>query len=186
MTKRKKKPLADLGAVLRKIKEPATLQPWADFIATIEPWKSLEISAERMMSRWSETASGWQFYTAADAKHAKTPGFENEQGLIVFALENTRATIEGFLKAPLPAGLEDGGYIATVATKLRQKGIGKYLLSAAERVVSEKYPRMFLFVSESNAAAQRFYKSAGYEEVGRAVDCIKPGNTELLFTKKLV
>lgn len=183
MTK-KKKP-ADVGTVLHKIKDAEALKPWAGYMAGEEPWKGLELTAEKLFERWSAPGAKWQFFSAADPKTAKAPGFDNEHGLIVFSLEGARAIVEGFLKTALAAELGDGGYVQSFATKVRHKGLGKYLMAAAERVMLEKSSRVFLFVSESNAAAQRFYKGLGYEEVARAQDCHKPGNTEILLTKKL-
>jgi ribosomal protein S18 acetylase RimI-like enzyme len=185
MTNKKKKSIADLGTVLHKIKNHDQLKPWADYMVTVDPWKSLEFTPDRLLSRWTAESGGWQFFSAADPKNAKTPGFEHEHGLIVFAPTGARPIVEGFMKSPLAAELGDGGYIAAIATKVRHKGIGKYLVAAAERVVSDSHKRMFLFVSESNHAAQRFYKAQGYEEIGRALDCLKPGNTEILMTKTL-
>lgn len=183
--KKKKKSTADVGVVLHRITSLESLKQWAEYMATIDPWKSLELSGDSMFNRWQASEPHWSFFSAANPRGAKSPGFENDKGLIVIAMNGTRSMIEGFLKASLPPGLEDGGYIQTVATKVRQKGIGKYLLNAAERLISERYARVYLFVSESNSSAQRFYKGAGYEEIARVSDCIKPGNTELLLTKRL-
>ncbi|MBI3544946.1 MAG: GNAT family N-acetyltransferase [Deltaproteobacteria bacterium] len=185
MSARKKKPLADIGTVLRKLTSPEALKPWADYMASIDPWKRLEIAADTLLGRWTAPGAPWWFYSAADPKNAKIGGFDHEHGLVVFCVDG-RAVVEGFLKTSLPEGFsEEGGYVQAIATKNRHKGVGKYLLHAAERVISEKHKRIFLFVSESNAAAQRFYKSAGYEEIARVSDCIKPGNTEILMTKSL-
>ena len=184
MTRKKKKP-GDIGAVLHKINDQAALKPWAEYMAGVDPWKKLEIGAEALRSRWALADQGWHFFTAADPRSAKVHDFDHEHGLIVFNVEKGRATVEGILKAPLPAAYEAGGYVQCIATKVRHKGIGKYLLHAAERVMSEKFTRIYLFVSESNQAAQRFYKSAGYQEIARADDCLKAGNTELLLTKAL-
>ena len=184
MTK-KKKANVDVGTVLHKIKDPEALKPWSDYMAGEEPWKSLELTADKLLERWKSEGGRLQFFSAADPKNAKTPGFEHEHGLIVFSCEGGKAVVEGFLKGPVPGDLGDGGYVQAIATKVRHKGLGKYLLAAAERVILEKSSRVYLFVSENNAAAQRFYKGQGYEEVARATDCIKPGNTEILLTKKL-
>ena len=102
------------------------------------------------------------------------------------ALESVKECADSLYEAAEELGYEDGGYVSAIATKVRHKGTGKYLLNAAERVISEKFARIYLFVSESNHAAQRFYKSAGYEEIARAHDCLKAGNTEILLTKTLV
>lgn len=182
--KRKRSP-ATVGTVLHKIKDPAGLKPWADYMAGIDPWKSLEISADKLLEGWSRADRPLQFFSAADPRSAKLPGFEHEHGLIVFTADGGRGIVEDMLRGSLAPELAEGGYIQAISTKVRHKGIGKYLVAAAERVISEKHPRVFLFVSETNHAAQRFYKSLGYEEVGRARDCIRQGNTEILMTKVL-
>ncbi len=184
MTKKKKK-AADIGTVLHKINDQAALKPWADYMAGVDPWKRLDITSEMLVTRWAESDAGRYFFSAADPKGAKMPGFDHEHGLIVFHVESGRAVVEKFLKTSLPKGYEEGGYVSAITTKVRHKGTGKYLLNAAERVISEKFGRIYLFVSESNHAAQRFYKSAGYEEIARAHDCLKAGNTEILLTKAL-
>ncbi|MBI3556519.1 MAG: GNAT family N-acetyltransferase [Deltaproteobacteria bacterium] len=184
MTKKKKK-AADIGTILHKIVDQSALRPWADYMAGVDPWKRLEITADMLVMGWAATDAVRYFFSAADPRSAKVHDFEHEHGLIVFNLEGGRAVVEKFLKGPMPSGYGDGGYVSAIATKVRHKGTGKYLLSAAERVISEKFARIYLFVSESNHAAQRFYKSAGYEEIARAHDCLKAGNTELLLTKAL-
>lgn len=182
--KRKKKSLAEVGTVLQAIKDPAMLKSWSEYLAGIDPWKGLGLTAEHIFERWTQNSS-FRFLCATDPKNAKTAGFAEQDGLVVFSDESARPRVEELLRCPMPEGLEDGGYIAVVGTKHRRKGVGRYLLAAAERVISEKLRRVFLFVGETNAAAQRFYKSLGYEEVARAIDCLKPGNTEILMTKRL-
>lgn len=183
--KKKKKSTGETGLVLRPLRQAEALRPWAEYLAGIDPWKSLQITPEKLFERWTSSSHQWQFFTAADPKAAKEGGFANQDGLIVFTAENGKPIIEGILKAPLDEALGDGGYVAAVGTRVRQKGVGKYLLSAAERVISDRFPRVFLFVSESNVAAQKFYKNLGYEEVGKARDVFVSGNNEILMTKKL-
>jgi ribosomal protein S18 acetylase RimI-like enzyme len=195
---RKKKNQAVIGTVLHKIKDPNSLKPWAEYLATIDPWKTLEITSQRLFDRWVAESSTYQFFAAVDPREKVREGFEREDGLIVFTVNGAKAIIERIMNKPLApelATVEDGGYVGIVGTKARRKGVGKYLLAAAERVVQEgytklpgcenKYPTVFLFVSAFNQSAQRFYKSQGYEEVAQAQDCIKPGNTELLMIKRL-
>jgi GNAT superfamily N-acetyltransferase len=186
MTRKQKPGTSSIGMVLKPIKDPSTLKPWADYLAGIDPWKSLEIASDALLTRWT-TDPGLRFFTAAEPKAAKLPdfGFDHQDGLIVFTPDSRKEFIEGLLKTTIPDGFGDGGYVALVGTTLRHKGVGKYLLSAAERVIAEKHKRVFLFVSEINQAAQKFYKGLGYEEVGKAIDALKPGNNEILLTKVL-
>ena len=184
-TSKKKKNAATVGTVLHKIKDPTALKPWADYLSSIDPWKTLDLTSDQLLTRWTASDSRWQFFSAADPKNAKTPGFEHEHGLIVFTTESAGPIVAKFLKDSMPTTLEDGGYVQAIGTKMRHKGIGKYLVAAAERVIQEQKPRVYLFVSDSNHAAQRFYKGLGYEEIARANDAFKSGNIEILLTKKL-
>lgn len=184
--KKQKKTSGSVGVVLHKFSDQALLKPWAEYLAGVEPWKTLEISPAYLLDRWQQPAFAWQFFSAATPKAAKMPGFEHEHGLVVFALEGVAEIVEEKLKGTLPPGLEDAGYVGVLSTKTRHKGIGKYLLSAAERIIAEKKKTVFLFVSEFNTSAQRFYKSMGYEEIARASDVFKPGNVEILLAKKIV
>lgn len=184
--KKQKKTAGSVGVVLHKVNEPALLKPWAEYLAAAEPWKTLEISSAYLLERWQAPGFGGQFFSAATPKAAKMPGFEHEHGLVIFTLDGVSKIVEEKLKGPLPPGLDQAGYVSVLATKTRHKGIGKYLLSAAERIIAEKKTSVLLFVSEFNTSAQRFYKSMGYEEVARAQDVFKPGNVEILLTKKIV
>jgi ribosomal protein S18 acetylase RimI-like enzyme len=186
---KKKKSAAAVGTVLRTLKDESSLKPWAEFLASIEPWNKLGITATTMLERWTKGEAPWRFFSAADARTAKSQGFDFEHGIIAFSESGAKAIITRLMKAGVPEQvnqLPDGGYVQSIGAKSRKKGVGKYLLGAAERVVSEKSPVMYLFVSEGNTGAQRFYKSQGYEEIARASDCLQAGNTEILMIKRLV
>jgi ribosomal-protein-alanine N-acetyltransferase len=44
---------------------------------------------------------------------------------------------------------------------------------------------MVLLCSDFNTEAQRFYRRAGYEQVGALPDYVVPGVAELIFRKRL-
>lgn len=183
--KKKRKTAGSVGVVLQKANDPGSLRQWAEYLAGEQPWKTLEIGAEKLLARWSEAQYKWQIFSAATPKASKMAGFEHEHGLVVFNTEEAELTIREKFKDNIPEGVTRGGYVAVLAAKTRHKGIGKYLLSAAERVISEKSDRVYLFVTDFNTSALRFYKSMGYEEIGRVSGVFKPDSSEILMSKKL-
>lgn len=80
-----------------------------------------------------------------------------------------------------------GGYLRAigVAGEFRGKGIGKRLLSFAEKLSSRRALHLFLCVSSFNRTARAFYKKCGYVKVGTMNGIIKPGLSEHIFWKKL-
>jgi ribosomal protein S18 acetylase RimI-like enzyme len=76
-------------------------------------------------------------------------------------------------------------YLLNIAVKkdLRGKGIGKKLLALFEEKGFAKASRLFLLVSDFNAAAKRLYQAIGYKEVGVIPDLIKPGIAEHIMMK---
>lgn len=183
--KPKKKTAGSVGVVLHKQQFSESMRSWAEFLAGVDPWKTLELTTDKLIEIWARSDHEWQFFSAATPKASKMPGFEHEHGLVVFNHAGAAAVVREKFNGALPEGFQDGGYVGILATKTRHKGIGKYLLSAAERIISEKSTRVYLFVSEFNKSAVRFYKTMGYEEVARATDVFKPGNIELLMVKNL-
>ncbi len=80
-----------------------------------------------------------------------------------------------------------GGYIQTigVAPEMRGRGIGSAALSWAERLIFKTHRNVLLCVSSFNRAAQRLYRRAGYEVVGRLRDYVVAGHDEILMRKTL-
>jgi ribosomal protein S18 acetylase RimI-like enzyme len=76
-------------------------------------------------------------------------------------------------------------YLLNIAVKrdLRGRGIGKKLLALFEEKGFAKASRLFLLVSDFNAAAKRLYQAVGYKEVGVIPDFIKPGIAEHIMMK---
>lgn len=80
-----------------------------------------------------------------------------------------------------------GGYVQTigVAPELRGRGLGTAALRWAEARVFRSHRNILLCVSSFNRGAQRLYRRAGYEVVGRLRDYIVAGHDEILMRKTL-
>jgi len=80
-----------------------------------------------------------------------------------------------------------GGYLRAigVAPAMRRQGIGKKLLSFAEKMTARCSPNMYLCVSSFNRKAQAFYKNRGYMRAGKLPDLIMPGVSEYIYWKRL-
>lgn len=91
----------------------------------------------------------------------------------------------GFLVLDLNGPL--GGYIQTigVAPEMRGRGIGAAALRWAEAHIFKSHRNVLLCVSSFNRDAQRLYRRAGYEVVGRLRDYVVAGHDEILMRKTL-
>ncbi len=91
----------------------------------------------------------------------------------------------GFLVLDLNGPL--GGYIQTigVAPEMRGRGIGSAALRWAEARIFKTHRNVLLCVSSFNRDAQRLYRCAGYEIVGRLRDYVVAGHDEILMRKTL-
>lgn len=91
----------------------------------------------------------------------------------------------GFLVLDLHGPL--GGYIQTigVAPEMRGRGIGAAALAWAEALIFKTHRNVLLCVSSFNRGAQRLYRRAGYEVVGRLRDYVVAGHDEILMRKTL-
>lgn len=91
----------------------------------------------------------------------------------------------GFLILDLNGPL--GGYIQTigVAPEMRGRGIGAAALAWAEARIFKTHRNVLMCVSSFNRGAQRLYRRAGYEVVGRLRDYIVAGHDEILLRKTL-
>jgi len=83
------------------------------------------------------------------------------------------------LEGPLP------GFVLTLCVDEKWRGnkIGAKLLRYAENRIFEKSPNVFLFVSDFNEKAQKFYIRHGYKKTGELENYIINGYSELLFRK---
>lgn len=91
----------------------------------------------------------------------------------------------GFLVLDLNGPL--GGYVQTigVAPELRGRGLGTTALAWAEQRIFKSHRNVLLCVSSFNRGAQRLYRRAGYEVVGRLRDYVVAGHDEILMRKTL-
>ena len=80
-----------------------------------------------------------------------------------------------------------GGYLRAigVSPRFRMQGIGRHLLSFAEKMTAERALHFFLCASSFNRRAQTFYKNCGYARVGKLPGIIMPGASEYIYWKRL-
>lgn len=134
-----------------------------EIVANSDPWKRLN---ERIDFRTA--LSGGRTHMRAYVCLAGT----DPVGFILFTPEPVFAR-GGYLKA------------LGVAPAFRGQGVGRRLLSFAERVTASRAQNFFLCVSSFNRRAMAFYKSCGYSKAGSLRDLIVPGASENIFWKPL-
>ena len=93
-------------------------------------------------------------------------------------------TVGFALSAP---GILLGEYlkILVVDPELRSQGVGRHLMQELERRAFQRWPNVYLCVSDFNTGARRFYQRLGYEEVGLLRDLLLPGKGEVLMRKSI-
>ena len=79
------------------------------------------------------------------------------------------------------------GYVQSicVAPEWRNRGIGSWLMSFAEKRIFAETPNAFLCVSSFNEGARRFYERLGYEVVGELKNYLISGHSEILMRKTM-
>ncbi len=80
-----------------------------------------------------------------------------------------------------------GGYLRAigVSPSMRRRGIGRRLLTFAEKETARCSQYLYLCVSAFNRAAQTFYHDRGYARAGKLADLIVPGSSEYIYWKRL-
>ncbi len=80
-----------------------------------------------------------------------------------------------------------GGYLRAIGVSpdFRRRGIGKKLLSFAEKMTAARAAHLFLCASSFNRRAQAFYEKCGYTMAGRLSGLIMPGVSEYIYWKRL-
>lgn len=78
-------------------------------------------------------------------------------------------------------------YLRLLAVKegMTDSGIGSALLEFLEELLAKQHSWLFLLVTASNVAAQRFYTRHGYQQIGAISGYVLPDVVECLFTKRL-
>lgn len=106
------------------------------------------------------------------------------EGLIVAVREGRPVGLAWFLEQGTFAL---GGYLRLIALAPGCQGLrlGGLLLDEVERRVAARARALFLFVSDFNVDAQRFYQRRGYEHTGTLPAFVRPDIDELVYCKRL-
>ncbi len=150
------------GARIRIVPlRPSHVRACTEIVAASEPWRTLG-EGIRFLPAGSRTGV---------ASYVCTVGGE-PAGFVLFS--------------PHPV-FARGGYLRAigVAPRFRRQGIGKKLLSFAEKTTARHSLNFFLCVSSFNRRAQAFYKSCGYDRAGKLPDLIMRGVSEYIYWKRL-
>ncbi|OGW50443.1 MAG: hypothetical protein A2078_06645 [Nitrospirae bacterium GWC2_57_9] len=138
--------------------------PACDAIVTgSDPWKRLNESVDLRGAISAKTTSARAYVCMAGRETA---------GFILFIPEPVFAR---------------GGYLRAlaVAPRFQRQGVGRKLLSFAEKTTSERALHFFLCVSSFNRRAQVFYRKCGYRKAGSLPGIIRPGIAEFIYWKRL-
>lgn len=93
-------------------------------------------------------------------------------------------SIEGFIWVDHEGGFCRSPYLRLLAVRPNRarSGVGHRLMDVLEAdYLNDR--GFLLLVTESNQAAQNFYKKRGYRQTGRLENYLKPGVHELIFYK---
>lgn len=131
----------------------------------------------RVSNPWKRLDEGINFRAALSANRTGTRAYVCMAG-------NDAAGFILFIPEPVFAR---GGYLRAigVAPEFRSRGIGRKLLSFAEKMTSQRALHLFLCASSFNRQAQAFYESCGYLRVGKLPGIIIPGASEYIYWKSL-
>lgn len=145
--------------VIRPLQSATEAGFCADFMAASDPWLTLGIAREAIVSRLTDPTR--EVWVAAAPDGTIT-------GVLVL-----------FLDGPLH------GYIQTLAVPPagQGQGVGRQLMAFAEERIFRRSPNVFLCVSSFNHAAQAFYARLGYQRVGELSDFLVAGFSEILLRK---
>ena len=112
-----------------------------------------------------------------------TDGFT--AGEIMVAVDEAGRAL-GFIRIKPSGAFGSFPYVACLAVSEahRGKGIGSRLLASFEAEGFATASRVFLLVSDFNEAAQRLYRSRGYQQVGLLPGLFLDGIDELIMMKR--
>jgi ribosomal protein S18 acetylase RimI-like enzyme len=99
----------------------------------------------------------------------------------------TGKEIGGFLIFTPEPVFARGGYLRAIGVSpvMQGQGIGRKLMAFAEMKTAQKAQNLYLCVSSFNRPAQAFYKSLGYDRIGKIPDLILEGKSEYVYRKQL-
>jgi len=98
-----------------------------------------------------------------DLEHWGRPTKWEEKTYFIKALEEDK--IVGFLEMTIQAGVAKVRDLI-IAQDARRKGIGKELMSEAERLAKKRKAHKLYLITGEGWTAEKFYKSLGYKKVG--------------------
>jgi ribosomal protein S18 acetylase RimI-like enzyme len=133
----------------------------ADWIAGIEPWRSLGYRAPAL-GRWLGRSArrGWVWVAAT--------GKASPLGIIVVQPEVLLGSFISLLAVrPEASGL----------------GVGRALVEATEKRVFARSRWLYTSSDSRNTDAARFYRRLGFTRAGRLPGLIRPDRTEILWHK---
>ncbi len=144
---------------IRPLRRAGDARECASMMARMSPWTVLRLDQKRLLASLQAAGSS------------------------TLLAHGPRREILGCITYRIPWML--GGYVAllAVAAGARGRGIGRRLLSEAEKAIFERTPNVFLCVSDFNEPARAFYRACGYEEVGLLSDFMLRGKGEILMRK---
>jgi len=135
----------------------------ADWIATMEPWRSLGFSREgltRFLRQSARRAGGVLLASAGKRGPA----------LAIVCVQ------EGVLL---------GNFVALLAVKPEAagQGIGRALMEAVAQQTFSTRRWLYVSVDNDNRAARAFYRKLRFRAVGRLPDLVRPGRVEILLRR---
>jgi ribosomal protein S18 acetylase RimI-like enzyme len=158
-------------------------------MGSIDPWKRLEIDSHAIHTAVLADPRRQILAAQTGARLAGSIMFRATDANTIMYTRQMGPVLAQFWRKPWPCGpgdLPPGGYVNALAvfTGWQGKGIGKVLLRAAEEIIFSESPRLYLSTSKSNTGAIKFYAGLGYHAVGEIPNCLRPGNTEILYLKE--
>lgn len=143
---------------------PGHIEECRSIVSASDPWKRLKEQIDFRIALAGSNKTATRAFVCTTS--GKTAGF------ILFIPEPVFAR---------------GGYLRAigVAPAHRGQGIGRKMLTFAEKITSRHAHHLFLCASSFNKSAQAFYEKCGYQKVGKLKDFIMPGASEYIYWKRL-
>lgn len=152
-------------------------------MATIDPWLRLGIDANQLYRSQCADPARLAHVCECGGRIAGMVMFRLRDAVVVLGQRGASEALRKHYGGPA----EDGGYVHNLAVFPGHtgQGVGRALLADAEGLVRAKSDRVYLFVSDFNERAHRFYEREGYVEIGYVENCLVEGNRENLMLKIL-